>query len=506
MKLTKKLAAIAMALTMTFSTTAMTMTASADEWVAVNNGYKYQLDDGSYAKKGWLTVDGQKYYIKSNGFRAKGMYKITETVNKKKTTNYYYFDETDGTMQTGWQEIDGKKYYFRTSNGTRVTNKKIVIGSYSYKFDKNGKWNGIVYSKDGKKNVTKKVDVDKLTSNTTKATTTTSNKATTSTSKKVSGEVPKTVTINGQVLNTSATNKFVGTKADAIYPKGNDGSQTVTRYSRWAIDISGCTDKDLEVLKYFANVERLYLVDWENTSKVTNLDFCQYMPKLKTVYVQGAINLTDVSGLGSCKNLQKLDIELCKLTNLDGLENLKNLKDVGFVYTWLDNLDGLVNCDKLEKVEVNQGRLTDISALANKNKLTYVSLNTNRRLKDITALTKCANLEEISLCSCTSVNTWDTLKKISSLNRVSAAYNVIGKNGPDAVAEWLKTNNITVAYGNPNRLWDGTHPDAKESATFAKWDAKYRPSNVHGDDLTCGAGCEWCKVSKDSITHKHGLN
>ena len=343
MKLTKKIAAIAMATTMVFSTSALTMTASADEWVSVNNGYKYQLDDGSYAKKGWLTVDGNKDYIKSNGFRAKGMVKITETVNKKKTTNYYYFND-EGVMQTGWQEIKGKTYYFRKSNGTRVTNKKIVIGSYSYKFDKNGKWTGIVYSKDGKKNVTKKVDVEKLTSNTTKATTSTT--ASTSTT---NGKVPATVTINGKTYVTSATNKYIGTKADVIYPEGFNGNK-YQRGNMWDFDISGCSDKDLEVLKYFKNITSLNLIDWDNTSTITNLDFCQYMPNLKYVYVQGAINLTDVSGLGACKNLYKIEISNCKLTNLDGLESLKNVKRVDIAYTWLDNLDGLVNCTKLEKV------------------------------------------------------------------------------------------------------------------------------------------------------------
>lgn len=478
MKLTKKLAAIAMALTMTFSTTAMSV--SAAKWVKSDNGIMYQYDNGSYAKSKWLkTKSGDRYYIKA-----------------------------DGTRATGWTEIDGDMYYFNKKTGKATINKKIVIGSYSYKFDKNGVWNGKVYSKDGKKNVTKSVNVAKLTgqSSSTSSNKTTTNKTTDkSTAKKASGEVPATVTINGKTYVTSATNKYVGTKADAIYPKGING----TKYERdnmWDFDISGCSDKDLEVLKYFKNITTLNLIDWDNTSTITNLDFCQYMPNLKYVYVTGAINLTDVSGLGACKNLYKIEISNCKLTNLDGLESLKNVKKVNIAYTWLDNLDGLVNCAKLEEVIVNQGRLTDISALTNKSKLTYVSFNTNRRLKDITALTKCANLEELHMNSCTSVNTWEALKKMSSLNRVTLCFNVLGSKGPYTVGDWLINNTkVNVAYGNPNKLWSGTHPDTKEWAINAAWDAAYRPATVYGDDAKCGAGCDWCTVSKDNIAQKHGL-
>ncbi len=481
MKLTKKLAAIAMALTMTFSTTAMTMSVSAAKWVKSDNGIMYQYDNGSYAKSKWIkTKSGDRYYIKA-----------------------------DGTRATGWTEIDGDMYYFNKKTGKATINKKIVIGSYSYKFDKNGKWNGIVYSKDGKKNVTKSVNVEKLTG---KASATTSTSATSTTKnelgvvKTVSGTIPKTIKLNGYTYNTRATNKYIGKTADPVNPKGsNKGNQTVERGNMWGIDISGCSDKDLEVLKYFTNIEVLTLVDFDHNSTMTNLDFCYYMPNLRKINVQGAINLTNVDGLSACKNLERLDISFCKLTNVDGLKTLKNIKVVDLSYTHMDRLDGLVNCNKLEKVSLNFGRLTDITALKDKDKMTQLTLSWNRRLKDISVLSTCDSLKTLYINACTSVNTWETLKEIPSLKKVTVYFNVLGSDGPIAIADWLKNKGVNASYAHDNFYIRGTHPETKETAGDKKWDSAYRPTKVYGDDVQCKANCKECEHNPNSITSKYGL-
>lgn len=471
MKVTKKILAVAMALTMTLSTTAMSV--SAAKWVKSDNGIMYQYDNGSYAKSKWLkTKSGDRYYIKA-----------------------------DGTRATGWTEIDGDMYYFNKKTGKATINKKIVIGSYSYKFDKNGKWNGIVYSKDGKKNVTKKVDVAKLTGQTN---TTSTNKTTTTSKselgvvKKVEGKIPATITIKGKTYKTSAKNIYVGKTADVIYPKGDNSNGTTTQ-DKWTVDISGCSDKDLAVLKYCTNVESLHLIDYNNTSTMTNLDFCYYMPNLKKITVKGAINLTNVDGLSACKNLERLEINFSKLTNIDGLNTLTTVKKAYFRYTWLDNFNGLVNCTKLEEVAATNARLTDISGLKNKDKLTVLELSTNRRLKDISVLATCDNLKTLYMNSCTSVNTWETLKEITKLNKVALCYNVDGSKGPYAVAKVLENKGVTTVYDSTT-IRNGTHNMTKEIASDVAWDAKYRPSKVHGDDVKCKSNCGVCKYTENALS------
>ncbi len=492
----KKLAALVLAGMMSMSTLAMTV--SADKWVAVSNGYKYQYDNGKYAKKGWLTIGKNKYYIKQNGFRATGMVKITETENKKKVTNYYYFDE-DGAMQTGWQEIDGKKYYFNSKTGRRVTNKTVKIGSYSYKFDKNGVWNGKVYDKTGKKDVTKSVDKEKLTA--VKGTTATS------TTKTPEG-VPTTVTIKGKTYYTQVTNSFVNGKADPVYPKG-DADNENGKQLRWEIDISGCTDKDLECLKYFTNLVDLTLTtrDWTNPAKITNLDFAYNMPNLKYVTIDVAPYLTNIDGLSASKKIESVYIKHTRITNLDALSGCTKLKTIMIFFSHLDNVNGLKDCNNLEHVELSWNRLTDITGFANKDKLKLLNLDCNRRLKDITPLATCKNLKKLYLNSCTGINTWDVLKNMSKdMWSIACLCNVIGKDGPKETAEWLQMNtNISVYY----KYEQGESYDefGKETLIDKFWDSAYRPAKVYGDDLDCTKfypdgkhntyeECPWCKKLK----------
>lgn len=117
-------------------------TSNSDAWIA--RQYNIKL------RKTWHTINGYKYYCKSNGKYATGWY----TINNKT----YYFDSKgrmqtglktisgkkyylgkDGVRRTGWQTISGKKYYFKKSgdsNGQALKGKVYIGGSYYY-FDKN---------------------------------------------------------------------------------------------------------------------------------------------------------------------------------------------------------------------------------------------------------------------------------------------------------------------------------------------------------------------------------
>ena len=117
-------------------------TSNSDSWIANQYGIKL--------RNSWHTINGYKYYCKSNGKYATGWYSIN-----KKT---YYFDSkgrmqtglktisgqkyylgNDGVRQLGWQTISDKTYYFvKTGDrkGQAVKDKRYIDGSYYY-FDKN---------------------------------------------------------------------------------------------------------------------------------------------------------------------------------------------------------------------------------------------------------------------------------------------------------------------------------------------------------------------------------
>lgn len=77
------------------------------------NNTCYIDEMGARVTNQWVSWKDHKYYIKSNGYAAKGM---------KKVKGYYYYFGTDGKVRYGWQKIDEKNYYFYNGSGKRAQN------------------------------------------------------------------------------------------------------------------------------------------------------------------------------------------------------------------------------------------------------------------------------------------------------------------------------------------------------------------------------------------------
>ena len=112
------------------------------QWETDSRGIWYSYEDGSYAKKEWLEIDGAWYYFNDWGYAVTGWKKIGrrwylfdqngvmltgwQTLRKKT-----YYLNPEGAMQTGWKEIDGKWYFFRT-DGSMQTGWKMLSGKWYY--------------------------------------------------------------------------------------------------------------------------------------------------------------------------------------------------------------------------------------------------------------------------------------------------------------------------------------------------------------------------------------
>ena len=72
---------------------------------------------------GWQKIDGNWYYIHTNGTYAKGWKKLNDV--------WYYFSE-EGVMQTGWQKIDGKWYHFASSGAMQTGWQKLGTNWYYF--------------------------------------------------------------------------------------------------------------------------------------------------------------------------------------------------------------------------------------------------------------------------------------------------------------------------------------------------------------------------------------
>lgn len=114
--------------TITPRTTPLITRSTTTGWQTDGTNYWYLDASGKIVKSSWLTLDGNKYYLNSKGYRVTGWAKISK--------KYYHFNSS-GVMQTGWLTLSGKTYYLNTSTGARVTGWKTIDGS-TYRFNSSG--------------------------------------------------------------------------------------------------------------------------------------------------------------------------------------------------------------------------------------------------------------------------------------------------------------------------------------------------------------------------------
>ncbi len=103
-------------------------------WMTDSKGNKYYFTSGEgVMATGWMTNSkGQKrYFYSKSGVMATGW------LNNTSKKNTYYFDKTTGFMSTGLKTIDGKKYYFK-SNGAMAVSTTVTVSGVTYTIASDG--------------------------------------------------------------------------------------------------------------------------------------------------------------------------------------------------------------------------------------------------------------------------------------------------------------------------------------------------------------------------------
>ena len=95
-------------------------------WVDVGKNRYYFSPRTGAAYTGWHRIKGKYYY-----FSSKGKLYRNRWVAKK------YYVDAEGVRQYGWITLDGNKYYLNEKTGRKTTG-WATIGKYRYYFDKNG--------------------------------------------------------------------------------------------------------------------------------------------------------------------------------------------------------------------------------------------------------------------------------------------------------------------------------------------------------------------------------
>ena len=137
-------------------------------WVDDNNGRRYRKPDGTFVMDSWLTLDGETYYMDSNGYMLKDGYapdgtyvnpsgkKVSYKPGWVSTDNGWRYIQKNGyyAASTWIKDTDGKYYYFNIGS-YMVTNTDTPDG---YHVDENGVWDGNAATVTNQKNLGPGVD------------------------------------------------------------------------------------------------------------------------------------------------------------------------------------------------------------------------------------------------------------------------------------------------------------------------------------------------------------
>ena len=118
-------------------------------WVNTGSGWKWQLEDSSYATNQTITIGDATYRFNSAGMMVTGWdlqdgkwsyynaygARVSSWV---KDGSWYYLDPAIGVMATGWVQVDGT-WYLLSASGAMLTGWQMIDGRWYY-FASSGAW------------------------------------------------------------------------------------------------------------------------------------------------------------------------------------------------------------------------------------------------------------------------------------------------------------------------------------------------------------------------------
>ena len=122
------------------------------------------------------------------------------------------------------------------------------------------------------------------------------------------------------------------------------------------INANSVKTEPVQVLKYCTDVKYL---DLGHSSRLTDIDFVRYMPKLKICIIVDS-NVTDLSPLGNCPDLEWLEIVYCrKIKDISVLANCTKLKGVNMSMAYgIKDISPLYGCKDMERLYLGSTAIT----------------------------------------------------------------------------------------------------------------------------------------------------
>ena len=148
---------------------------------------------------------------------------------------------------------------------------------------------------------------------------------------------------------------------------------------------------DIKGLKSLANLQKLYL----SGNQITEIKGLKSLANLQILRLNNN-QITEIKGLKSLANLQELNLSRNQITEIKGLESLANLQYLFLRRNQISEIKGLESLANLQTLYLEENQITEIKGLESLANLQELSLYSNQ-ITEIKGLESLANLQFLGL-------------------------------------------------------------------------------------------------------------
>lgn len=201
-------------------------------------------------------------------------------------------------------------------------------------------------------------------------------------------------------------------------------------------------EEKAKTLSRFKNLEKLSTT----TCDISSIDFLTNMPKLNVLTLD-VRNIKDLSPIGSCTELQHLELIGEEYENLDFLNDLNSLEWLTIVGGGVKDIEPLRQKDTIELLRIYINTLEDISALSGMKNIYGLTIF-SKELSDCTPLSSCTGLKYLSLSGCEKIDSLDFLDDMDGLEEIHLKGTSITNFEP--LLDLKSLDEVTVSNGQLN--------------------------------------------------------
>lgn len=201
-------------------------------------------------------------------------------------------------------------------------------------------------------------------------------------------------------------------------------------------------EEKAKTLSRFKDLEKLEIVICD----VSSIDFLKEMPRLDDLILD-VRNIRDLSPIGSCTELQRLELKGEGYDDLNFLNDLNSLKWLEIVGSGVKDIETLRQKDTIELLRIYINTLEDISAISEMENIKSLTIF-SKELSDCTPLSSCTGLKYLSLSGCEKIDSLDFLDGMDGLEEIDLKGTSITNFEP--LLNLKSLDEVTVSNGQLN--------------------------------------------------------